>query len=173
MGGVDKALLQAGDHTLIEHLLARLSPQAGPIAVSANGDPARYAHLNLPILADEVTGRGPLGGVLRGLDWAASLGADALLSVPGDTPFIPTDLAARLGAAPAWAESATGLHPLVAVWPVACRAVLAGWLASQPSGRVRAFGVTIGTRTVWFADAPDPFHNVNTSEDLAHARTRV
>ncbi len=173
MGGVDKALLQAGGRSLVEHLLARLVPQTGPIAISANGDPARYAHLDLPILADEVTGRGPLGGVLRGLDWAASIGADTLLSVPGDTPFIPTDLAARLGAAPAWAESATGIHPLVAVWPVACRAALADWLANQPSGRVRAFGATIGMRHVWFADAPDPFHNVNTPEDLAYAQARV
>ncbi len=173
MGGVDKALLQAGGRTLVEHLLARLALQAGAIAISANGEPARYAHLNLPVLADQVTGRGPLGGVLRGLEWAVSLGADALLSVPGDTPFIPPDLAARLGAAPAWAENVTGIHPLVAVWPVACRTALAEWLASQPSGRVRAFGATISMRRVWFADTPDPFHNVNTPEDLAHARNRV
>ncbi len=173
MGGVDKALLAAGDRPLIEHLLARLAPQAGAIAISANGDPARYAHLQLPVLADDVTGRGPLGGVLRGLDWAASIGAHTLLSVPGDTPFIPADLVLRLGAAPAWAESATGIHPLVAVWPVGCRTALAEWLASQPSGRVRAFGATIGMRGVWFADTPDPFHNVNTPEDLAHARNRV
>ena len=173
MGGVDKALLPAGGRTLVGHLLARLSQQAGPIALSANGDPARYAHLDLPVLADDVTGRGPLGGVLRGLDWAATLGADALLSVPGDTPFVPPDLATRLGAAPAWAESATGIHPLVAMWPVACRGALAGWLASQPSGRVRAFGATIGMRSVWFADTPDPFHNINTPEDLARARSRV
>ncbi len=173
MGGVDKALLQAGGRALIEHLLARLNLQASPVAISANGDPTRYAHLGLPVLPDEIIGRGPLGGVLRGLGWAASVGADSLLSVPGDTPFIPSDLATRLGAAPAWAESATGMHPLVALWPVACRAALADWLAGQPSGRVRAFGATIGMRAVWFADAPDPFHNVNTPEDLAQARARM
>ena len=173
LGGVDKALLPLGGRSLIDHLLALLAPQAGAIAISANGDPARYAHLECPILADELTGRGPLGGVLRGLDWAASLGSDTLLTVPGDTPFIPPDLAIRLGAAPAWAESATGIHPLVALWPVACRSALADWLASQPSGRVRAFGATIAMRSVWFDDAPDPFHNVNTPEDLAQAQARV
>ncbi len=173
LGGVDKALLPAGDCTLIEHLLDRLAPQSSRIAISANGDPTRYAGLGLPVLPDDVTGRGPLGGVLRGLAWAESLGADTLLTVPGDTPFIPRDLAARLGAAPSWAESPTGLHPLVALWPVAGRAALAAWLAGQPSGRVRAFGAGLGMRAVWFADAPDPFANVNTPADLAAADARV
>ena len=171
MGGIDKALLQIGGHTLIQHVINRLTPL--PTAISANGDPARYAHLALPILPDTVTGRGPLAGVLRGLNWAATLGAHTLLTVPADTPFIPADLATRLGAAPAWAESATGLHPLVAVWPVACRDSLALWLANQLSCRVRAYGGTIGMRTVFFDDTPDPFLNVNTREDLEEAKKAV
>ena len=169
MGGGDKPLLDLGGRTLIDHVLQRLATQAGHIAISANGDPARYAHLGLPVLADEVTGRGPLGGVLRGLAWAEAIGAQALLSVPGDTPFIPRDLAARLGAAPAWVQNVAAVHPLVAVWPVACRETLARWLAAQTSGRVRAFGELIGMRSVWFEDAPDPFRNINTPADLAAA----
>ena len=170
LGGVDKALLRLGEQTLAERVLERLAPQVDRVAISANGEPARYAHLGLPVLADTVVGRGPLGGVLRGLAWAAELGAGALLGVPGDTPFIPRDLAARLGHAPAWAASAAGLHPLVALWPVACAPALAAWLAAQPSGRVRAFGQTIGMRTELFGELPDPFVNINTPQDLAAAR---
>ncbi len=173
LGGVDKALLQAGGHSLIGHVLARVAPQVGAVAVSANGEAARYAHLGRPVLADEVTGRGPLGGVLRGLAWAEQEGASSLLSVPGDTPFVPRHLVTRLGAAPAWAENAAGVHPLVAVWPVACRAALATWLADQASGRVRAFGGVIGMRAVWFADVPDPFLNVNTAADLEEVRKQA
>ena len=173
LGGADKALLQAGGRSLAEHLIARLKPQGGQMAISANGDPGRYAFLGLPVLADDVVGRGPLGGVLRGLAWARALGADTLLSVPGDTPFVPHDLAARLGSAPSWAEGPSGLHPLVALWPVACLESLAAWLAGHESGRVRAFGAGIFMRPVWFADAPDPFANVNTPADLAEARARA
>ena len=173
LGGVDKALLRLGSRTLAEHVLERLAPQVDRVAVSANGEAARYAQLVLPVLADTVVGRGPLGGVLRGLGWAAGHGADALLSVPGDTPFIPRDLAHRLGHAPAWAESAAGLHPLVALWPVACAPALAAWLDAQPSGRVRSFGATIGMRAQRFDEAPDPFFNINTPEDLAAARALV
>jgi molybdopterin-guanine dinucleotide biosynthesis protein A len=173
MGGVDKALLPLGGGTVISVLLGRLAGQCGPVAVSANGEPARYGAFGLPVVADDLPGRGPLGGVLAGLDWAAARGAASVLTIPGDTPFVPRDLVARLGGAPAWAESSTGLHPLVAVWPVACRGALRAWLVSQPSGRVRRFGGQIGMRAVWFDDSPDPFHNINTPDDLDHARARL
>ncbi len=173
LGGVDKALLTLGRRTLIDHLLDRLQPQVPALAISANGDPSRYAHLGLPVLADTVTGRGPLGGVLRGLAWAEALGAKWLLSVPGDTPFIPRDLAVRLAPGPSWAQSEAGLHPLVALWPTEGAEALADWLAAQASGRVRAFGQIIGMRACVFHEAPDPFHNVNTPADLAAARARV
>ena len=166
MGGGDKPLLPLGGKPLIEHVLQRLAGQAETIAISANGDPSRYGRFGLPVLADEVTGRGPLGGVLRGLAWAESIGAAALLTVPGDTPFIPADLAARLAAAPAWVQNNAAIHPLVALWPAACCKLLAQWLAVQESGRVRAFGELIGMRPVWFADTPDPFRNINTQADL-------
>ena len=173
LGGVDKTLLTLRGRTLADHVLARLADQVAAIAISANGDPARFAHFGCPVLADTVAGRGPLGGVLRGLDWAADCGATAILTVPGDTPFVPDDLAARLGAGPVWAENSAGIHPLVAVWPTACRDALAAWLAATPSGRVQAFGATIGMRAVWFDDTPDPFHNINTQADLDQARSRA
>ena len=173
LGGVDKPLLPLGGRSVIGHVIARLTAQTANIAISANGDPRRYAHLALPILPDAMIGRGPLGGVLRGLHWAAQHGATHLLSVPGDTPFIPTDLLARLGEAPSCAENAAGLHPLVALWPVECRTRLADWLETQPSFRVRSFTTLIGMRHVPFDDTPDPFLNINTPADLLHAQTRL
>ena len=75
MGGSDKALLTLGGQTLLARAAARLGPQVSGMAVSANGDPARYADVGLPVLADSVPGfPGPLAGVLAGLDWAAGKG---------------------------------------------------------------------------------------------------
>jgi molybdopterin-guanine dinucleotide biosynthesis protein A len=169
MGGGDKALLPLAGATVLEALLNRLTPQARLIAISANGDPARFARFNLPVLPDPPWAQGPLAGVSAGLAWAASIGATTLLTVPGDTPFIPTDLAARLGAAPAWAASAGAVHPLVALWPVAAAETLASWLQDGGSLRVRDFGLELGMRSVAFAGDPDPFHNINTPADLAQA----
>ena len=173
MGGVDKPLLPLGGRRILDFVLDRVRPQVEAVAISANGDPARYAPFGCAVLADEVSGRGPLGGLLRGLGWAESLGAEAVLSVPGDTPFIPTDLVARLAPAPACAQNLSGVHWPVALWPVDSRKVLADWLGSQNSGRVSAFGALIGLRKVWFSETVDLFHNVNTPADLEAAQRNV
>jgi molybdopterin-guanine dinucleotide biosynthesis protein A len=163
MGGVDKPLLSLGRRTILAEILARLRPQVSAIALSANGDPARFGAYGLPVLADPVPDQGPLAGLLQGLEWAAGCGAEALLSVPGDTPFVPRDLAARLSPAPACASSGGQVHPLVALWPVACRDRLRAW--TDP--RVRSFAREIGMREVVCEEAA--FLNVNTPSDLAAA----
>jgi len=164
MGGVDKPLLSLGDRTILAEILARLRPQAGAVALSANGDQARFGGYGLPVLPDPVADQGPLAGVLQGLEWAAGGGAEMLLTIPGDTPFVPRDLALRLCPAPACAASGGHLHPLVALWPVACRERLRSWTDK----RVRSFAEAIGMRAVVFED-DGAFLNVNTPADLAAA----
>ena len=63
MGGGDKGLLQVGGQSLMAHVIARLGPQVDGLALNANGDPARFADLGLPVVADSVDGfAGPLAG---------------------------------------------------------------------------------------------------------------
>ena len=170
LGGVDKPLLDVGGKRLIERIIDALD--AGHIAISANGDPARFAALRLPVLPDgDFAGQGPLAGVLAGLDWAVGLGANALVTVPGDTPFIPRGLARSLAPPPACAVSNGRAHYLVALWPVACRGALRRLLSAPGRRDVVHFARAIGIRQVDFAGAKwDPFLNVNTLEDLAMAR---
>jgi molybdopterin-guanine dinucleotide biosynthesis protein A len=155
---------------MIERIVAALD--SSHIAISANGDPARFASLRLPVLGDGAfIDQGPLAGVLAGLDWAAALGAGALLTVPGDTPFIPAGLAAALAPAPACAASNDRPHYLVALWPVSCRGDLRRLLSTPGRRDVAHFAAQIGMRRVDFPAAKwDPFLNVNTPEDLAKAR---
>jgi molybdenum cofactor guanylyltransferase len=171
MGGGDKPLLAVAGRTMIERIIAALD--VGPVAISANGDPARYSLFGLPVLTDGMfAGQGPLAGVLAGLAWAAGLGADTLLTVPGDTPFIPPGLAAALAPAPAGAASMGRLHPLVALWPVGCRHELERLLSAPGRRDVAHFAQSVGMRWVDFPVAKwDAFMNVNTPGDLAKART--
>ena len=172
MGGLDKTLLRVGGVTLLDHVIARLRPQVGQLALSANGDPARFGGCGLRVLADATPGLGPLAGVLSGLDWAEALGCDALLTVPGDTPFIPDDLARRLLPAPAVAASGGRVHHAVALWAVCCRAALRAHLRAGGTRSVSGFARTLPMRAVVFARAEgDPFFNVNTPEDLVLARS--
>lgn len=180
MGGGDKGLRQIGGQCLLDRVIARLSPQCAGLALNANGDPARFASLGLPVLGDSIEGfAGPLAGVLAGLDWAADQGADAIITAAADTPFFPGDLAQRLQAAAgpqglALAGSPDGQgvlrrHPTFGLWPVALRddlrAALAGglrkiviWTDSHDAGLAE-----------WASDPFDPFFNVNTPEDIAQA----
>jgi molybdopterin-guanine dinucleotide biosynthesis protein A len=77
MGGGDKGLLALDDRPILAHVMDRLAPQVGAMALNANGDPARFDAFGLPVLPDPIPGfAGPLVGVLAGLDWAAEQGAD-------------------------------------------------------------------------------------------------
>lgn len=179
MEGRDKALLSFGGATLAARAVHRLGPQVSRLALSANGDAARFALAGVDVVADEDDSRaGPLAGVLAGLRWAAALDAppDALVSVAVDTPFFPHDLARRLAEAAARTPGAVAVaasggarHPTFALWPLDAADDLAAWLA----GGGRRAGAFIESRlhvTVDFpARAYDPFFNVNTPADLAEA----
>ncbi len=182
LGGIDKTLIALDGTPVLSLILRRLRPQLDRIALSANGDPSRFAAFALPVLADARSGIGPLSGLLRGLDWAAGQGADALLTVPGDTPFIPHDLLHRLSPAPAVAVSGGRRHHLVAIWPAAWRKPLAAYLDDLPAdaprrlfgARAFARSMTPPMREIGFATEPvDPFFNVNTPSDRIAAEAMV
>jgi molybdopterin-guanine dinucleotide biosynthesis protein A len=179
MGGGDKPLRLLGGRTLLDHVLARITPQVAVVALNANGDPARFAAYGLPIIPDPLPDYpGPLVGVLAGLDWAAAHRPDLawVASVPGDCPFIPDDFVARLHAAreaagvPMAAASSGGQsHPPAALWPVALRGELrAALLAGER--KIDRWTARFGcAEATWPATPHDPFFNANSPEDLALA----
>lgn len=174
MGGGDKALLEIGRRPMLSYVLERLRGETVAVAISANSEPARFTVFECPVLPDgEFAGRGPLAGVLAGLQWAASLGAATLLSIPGDTPFVPAGLAAALAPAPACAAAGGLVHHLVALWPAAARGCLREFLRGPGPYSVRGFAKVIGMRTVVFEDAADLFRNINTPDQLAAAEAGV
>jgi len=90
-----------------------------------------------------------------------------------DTPFIPADLAARLGAAPRVAVWRGRQHHLLAVWPVDGLAALLAFLARPGAYKVRDALDLLGARQVAFDEAEsDPFLNINTLADLDEAAGR-
>jgi len=172
MGGGDKPLLALDGRQILARILDTLAAETPNIAISANGDAARFAAYGRPVLGDGAfEGQGPLAGVLAGLEWAAGLGATMLLSIPGDTPFAPLGLAAALAPAPACAASLGRVHHLAALWPVAARGALRARLDAVGPRDVAGFAATLNMRPVDFACSPwDPFFNVNTPADLAMAQ---
>ncbi len=178
MGGGDKPLLEIGGRPILAHVIDRLAPQCATLAINANGDPARFSAFGLPVVADSVEGFvGPLAGVLAGMDFAATVGATHVLSAPGDTPFLPRDLVARLAAARAQADAEIAVaasgeraHHTVALWPAALREPLRRALVEEGERRVSAFIARYPNAVVeWSTEPHDPFFNVNRPEDIERA----
>lgn len=172
MGGGDKPLRLLAGRPMLDHVLGRLAGQAERVALNANGDAARFAAWGLPVLTDPLPDHpGPLAGILAGMEWAAGLGAEWVVSAPGDCPFLPLDYVARLrGAGPlACASSGGQAHPPCGIWPVALRCDLrAALLAGER--KIDRWTARHGVARVEWPVAPvDPFFNANTADDLAVA----
>ena len=168
--GGDKPFVPLAGRPLVAHVIDRLAPQCADLAVNVNGPSDPYTALGLAILPDgREGGQGPLSGILAAMDWAAARGGAKVLTAPVDAPFLPSDLAARLGAvdAPiALAEAADGLHGTCGLWDVGLRDSLARALASGRR-KVTDFAEAEGAMHVLFPDTrPPPFFNINTPEDL-------
>jgi molybdenum cofactor guanylyltransferase len=168
MGGGDKCLLPLGGRPLLARVIERFAPQVGPL----------FAAFGLPVIADDLPDHpGPLAGILAAMDWAHGLGADLVATVPGDTPFMPLDLVARLQDARAGRDLALARsdgrdHPVVGLFATRLRVALRGHL---DAGGAKVLDWAMGADP-GFADFDGgalPFFNVNTPHDLAVAELRA
>jgi molybdenum cofactor guanylyltransferase len=181
MGGGDKARITIGGRTILQRVLDCLKPQCGRVIINANGDLARFADTALSVVADSVPDfAGPLAGILAGLDWAAANMPDTawLASVPGDCPFLPKNLVARLHEARASADvplacarSSEWRHPVIGLWPVHLRDELRHAIIGEGLHKIELWTARYGVAIADWPDTPiDPFFNVNTPADAARAQ---
>ena len=180
MGGGDKALIEIGGRAILDRVLYTMTPQCDGLILNANGDPSRFARFGLPVVPDDIPDfAGPLAGILAGLDWAAAHrpNIEWMASVPGDCPFLPSDLVEKLHAARAaagtqlaCAKSGDWRHPVAGLWPVALRADLRRALVDEDLHKIEVWTARHGIAIAEWPDRPvDPFFNVNTPEDRARA----
>ncbi|HEY1609724.1 MAG TPA: molybdenum cofactor guanylyltransferase MobA [Paraburkholderia sp.] len=179
MGGVDKGLQTLRGRPLAAHVLARLAPQTGALAISANRHRDVYAALGAPwratVLADTLPDfPGPLAGLLAGLQAAHT---EWLLAVPCDSPYLPDDLAATLGRTAAEqradiatvlapdASGAMSLHPVFVLLRTSLAADLAAFLGAGER-KVRAWYARHRTIEVPFPDGR-AFYNINSLQELS------
>lgn len=172
--GADKTLARLHGRALIEHVIERLLPQVGAIAIS--GDPDKYAHLGFPVLPDAAgLPPGPLAGIYTGL---AAWPDDDLLTVAADMPLLPRDLAHRLrraGRGHGCAYAGNGRrHALALWWAPGMAPALDAFLRSGHRD-VQAWLLQARAARVSFAAAGDSdvMCNVNTPVALADAAARL
>ncbi|MFZ4873922.1 gephyrin-like molybdotransferase Glp [Janthinobacterium sp. Mn2066] len=180
MGQVDKGMLPLHGQPLVAHVLQRLAPQVGQVALNVNQHAQSYAQFSLPIWPDEHGDyRGPLAGLQSGLRRATT---PYLLVVPCDSPLLPPDLAARLATGLQQADAdlaiavtqehdpATGAtqlrpHPVFCLVKTSALPQLESYLA-EGGRKMSAWHGPLTLAQVLFEDQT-AFRNLNTPEELA------
>ena len=175
MGGVDKGLQPFRGRPMVVHVIERLAPQVDELLINANRNPEAYALLGHRVIADEIAGfAGPLAGFERGLAHARG---ELVMTVPCDSPFLPTDLVQRLrarleSAAAEIAVARTGeqAHP---VFCLMRREVLPSLQAFLGAGerKIDKWYARLRVEEVAFDDQTDAFLNINTRDELASLET--
>ena len=177
MGDVDKGLQAFRGCALVEWAIARLKPQVAEILINANQNQDRYEVYGYKVISDLVPDyAGPLAGLHSALSSASH---DLVLTVPCDSPFLPTDLAQRLyaalrGASADVAVACTGdrAHPVFCLVRRALLAHLSDFL-QQGGRKIDAWYADLKFVEVAFDDQPDAFANFNTLAELNAAEKKL
>lgn len=173
MGTVDKGLQSFRGMPMALHVLHRLQPQVDDVLINANQNLAAYEAFGLQVWPDAMTGfAGPLAGLQTGLMHCET---PLLVTAPCDSPFMPTDLVARLlqGLQAEDADVAmavTGDGATLQPHPVFCllKTMLLPHLSTylQEGGRkIDAWFASLAVARVHFDDEA-AFRNINTLEEL-------
>ena len=176
MGHVDKGLQPFRGAPMAAHVMQRLAPQTGLLAINANQNLDAYAAFGVPVWADDLEGfEGPLAGLETGLRRCTT---PFMLTAPCDSPFVPDDLAARLADALGDADLALAeteeadrqgalrvqAQPVFALVRVSALPHLSAYLASG-GRRMDGWYDRIEVVRVRFDDA-SAFRNINTLREL-------
>ena len=180
MAGQEKAFLRLGGKVILFHVIDRFGPQVDQLVINANGDLKRFSEFGLKIVPDVMKQlTTPLAGLQAALSFARIAEADVLVTVPSDTPFLPSDLVARLKekmitSGAAIASSGEQEHYIIGAWNTKLLDDLERAIAKKELFRVKDWVQRVSAQKVeWLVEPYDPFFNVNTPEDLRIAERIV
>jgi len=171
--GREKAFELVRGRTIMERITTCLQDQAQTIVINATGDLSRFRATRLLVIPDLRNAGTPLAGLHAALHFADAKGFDAALTVPSDSPFLPTDLVTRLTAArrsAAIAASGGQQHYLTGLWRCELLRDVEQALQGPRSPRLQDWAKHSHAAVVeWPIEPFDPFFNVNTPGELAEA----
>lgn len=168
--GTNKALTLFNGQPMVQHVIERLGPQVDTMLLNVNQDHDAFEQFGLPLVSDAVGGfAGPLAGLHAGMSSATN---PWILTAPCDSPFLPTDLTARLMKAAMQADADLAVvssggraQPVFALARCALLKNLTEFL-SAGGRKIDAWYAPLRIVEVDFEDQ-DAFRNINTPEDLA------
>lgn len=173
MGGVDKGLIELAGRPLAAYAFERLRPQIDAVLINANRHADEYAALGAEVVPDSIADYpGPLAGLLAGMQAART---PLVVTAPCDSPFVPSDLVARLRAALEAADADLAVahdgerqQPVFMLARTALTADLERWL-SEGGRKIDAWFADHRVADADFSDVATgvtgAFRNINTPEE--------
>ncbi len=167
--GRTKALVEVGGIPMARRVADALGAAGCDPVVLVGGDPAELAPLKIPHVADRFPGEGPLDGVIRAIEVLCTRGAEGVLILGCDLPYVTRDVLVDLADAAGPGVDVVvarthDLEPACAWWSVgALAAVSAMFDAGERSLRGALARLTV----VEVVASADVVANVNEPGDLA------
>jgi len=158
--GSDKLAARLGERTLLDHAIAWLAARTDAVVVCGRDVAGVPGLVDLP-----APGLGPLGGLAAAQEHAHRQGHATVLTIPGDTPDLPVDLAERLAeiGAPVFVRGC----PVIGLWPSSSANRLVEHLMQAEDRSMRGWARIIDAKALTLAH---PIPNVNFLDDLAALR---
>lgn len=172
VAGHDKGLMNFDGRPIASRVVERLQAQVGTLLINANRNLNAWQTYGVQVVSDVVGGfSGPLAGIHAGMTICKT---PWLVTAPCDTPFLPTDLVAKLATAVlaknadiAVARCGGRLQPVFML----LRTALLPSLEKQLQGGMRKVESWFDglNRVIVDFDDPTSFLNINTLDELTHA----
>ena len=180
MGGGVKSLQKFNNKLIFDRIFENLQNQVQKIIINSNDLENLFINYNVEVISDNFKGfLGPLAGIHAALEWLITNEPHInwLITVPGDTPFIPSNLVKKLLDKAkkgkhkiVLAQSNGKTHPIIGVWHLSLYESLKNdlnsgvrkildWASKHPLGYAEF------TNTKY-----DPFFNINYEVDMIQAK---
>lgn len=174
-----KALMAAGDKSIIEWIIETARVQTDRLLINVNRDFELYEPFELPLIKDLVsTDSGPLAGIHAAMRWCRENepACTHVACFPGDVPWFDGDLVERLAtvmlrdnARIGWLQTGEQWQPLFSVWEAGLEECLAEALEMGLYSPMQFIRSQPNTLLTLATPALGYYLNINTDEDLVIA----
>ena len=180
MGGGVKSLKKFNNKYIFDRIFENLQTQVDKVIINSNDSENLFVKYNVEVIKDSLEGfLGPLAGIHASFEW---LNKNApyinwLVTVPGDTPFIPKNLVKKLldkvkntNHKIVLAQSNGKTHPIIGIWHSNLFESLKNSLNSG-NRKIMNWASQNSLGYEEFTNSKyDPFFNINCKEDLIEAK---
>ena len=179
MNKKNKFLKKFDKKTLIEIIIDRATRQVKDIIINANINKSYFKKIKLEVIKDSIGGfKGPLAGILAGMEYCEKKNYKWLITFPCDAPFFPLNLVKKFleklknsKYKIVIAKSNNRTHPVFGIWSISLKDSLIDAIKKDNIRKIDLFIKQHNHAVLNFKYTKiDPFFNINDLSDLKKAK---